>query len=148
MSYEFPTDTSGAGRILTYEMRIWTPYPIHQASEGAAIYGDKGYLVITNRQWTAYNPDHTVLAEGSEPEVGDRHVRNFLDCVKSRERPNADLETIGHPASLFCHAGNAAWRAKRQLELDPATERFVNDRSANALRSRERYRKPWQLPRV
>ncbi len=148
VSYEYPEDESGIGRILSYEMRVWTPYPIHGAAEGAALYGDKGYLVISNRQWTAFNPDHSVLAAGNESEVGDRHVRNFLDCVKSRKKPNADLETIGHPASLYCHAGNAAWRAKRQLELDPLTERFVNDRSANALRTRVSYRRPWLLPRI
>ena len=76
------------------------------------------------------------------------HIRNFLECVKSRQRPNSDLETVGHPASLLCHFGNVAWRVGRTLRIDPATETFVDDDQANALRTRPAYRAPWKLPEV
>jgi len=71
-----------------------------------------------------------------------------VDCVKSRKKPNADLETVGHPSSVFCHAGNIAWRTGRKLTLDAGTETFVNDSEANALRTRKEYRAPWVLPEV
>jgi len=49
---------------------------------------------------------------------------------------------------VLCHAGNIAARVGRTLQLDAATETFVNDEEANALRTRSAYRKPWTLPVV
>ena len=75
-------------------------------------------------------------------------MQNFIDCIKSREKPYCDLETVGHPASVLCHAGNIAARVGRQLSFDAETESFVNDSEANALRTRTEYRRPWVLPEV
>jgi hypothetical protein len=129
-------------------MRIWSPYKTYGADEGAALFGDQGYLVITGSGWRAFDPDDQVVAEGKEGGDDGDHIRNFLDCVKSRRRPNADLGTVGHPSSVFCHAGNVAWRVGRQLELDPETELFTGDTEANAMRTRPEYREPWGLPEV
>ena len=71
------------------------------------------------------------------------HVRNFLDCVKSRELPAADIE-IGHRSTVPCHLGNIAYRTGRKLLWDAGAERFTNDGEANALLTRE-YRVPWRL---
>jgi hypothetical protein len=68
--------------------------------------------------------------------------------MRSREKPAADLETIGHPASLLCHLGNAAWRAGRTLRLDPETYTFIGDDEANRYLTRPEYRKPWLLPEI
>ena len=68
--------------------------------------------------------------------------------MRTRERPAADLETIGHPSSLLCHLGNAAWRAGRTLYFDPQTYTFVNDTEANRYVTRPEYRKPWVLPAI
>lgn len=144
--YEYSVDNE-AGRILTYEMKIWTPYPYMGEAEGSVLFGDEGYLVIGNTRWRAFTPAGEVIAEGRGNNSGTEHIRNFLDCVKSRQPPNADLETVGHPSSVMCHAGNVAWRTGKQLTLDPETELFDDD-EANALRSRPEYRKPWQLPEV
>ena len=148
VSYQYPSRGKSPGRILTYEMRIWSPYKMHGEGEAAVIYGDQGYLVITNNDWRAHDSNDKVIARNKVKDPPAPHVRNFLDCVKSRQRPNADLETIGHPSSIFCHAANVAWKLGRQLELDPDTELFVNDPEANALRTRSEYRKPWTLPEV
>jgi hypothetical protein len=117
-------------------------------SEGAVIYGDKGYLIIGNSRWRAYERGDKLIAEGKGGNDGSEHIQNFLDCMKSRNRPNADLETVGHPSSMLCHAGNLAWRLGRTVTLDLETETFVNDAEANALRTRPEYRKPWELPEV
>ena len=115
---------------------------------GAILYGDKGYLILGNRRWRAYQGRDELVAEGSGNNDGISHVRNFLDCVKSRKKPNADLETVGHPTSILCHSANVAWKLGRQVELDPETELFVGDEEANQLRTRPVYRKPWVLPTV
>lgn len=148
VNYEYPGDDGGAGKILTYEMRVWTPYNYQGEGEGAVVFGDKGYIIIGNRRWRAYGPKHKLLKEVSGNNDGVTHIQNFIDCVKSRKKPNADLETVGHPSSVLCHAGNIAWKLGRQIQLDPETETFVGDAEANALRTRKEYRKPWELPEV
>lgn len=134
-------------KLLTYEMRIWSPYPMNGLGEGAAVYGDKGYIEIGNNGWRAFEGREQIkLVEGDSHERP--HVQNFIDCVKSRNRPFCDLETVGHPASVLCHAGNISARLGRQLTLDAASETFINDNDANALRTRPEYRAPWLLPEV
>ncbi len=145
VTYEYGGKTP---KLLTYEMRIWTPYNFIGESEGAAVYGDKGYIVIGNSSWKAFGPNNAVLAEGTGGSDEAEHVQNFLDCIKTRQRPNADLETVGHPSSLLCHMGNVASRVGRKLVFDAKAETFVNDAEANALRTRPEYRKPWILPEV
>ena len=112
------------------------------------LYGDKGFIIIGNRRWRAYSPDKKMIAQGAGENGGASHMRNFLDCMRSRKRPNADLETIGHPSSILCHSANVSWRVGRQVTLDPKTELFIDDPQANALRTRPEYRKPWELPTV
>jgi hypothetical protein len=122
---------------------------MYDETESAILYGDQGYMVISYRGWRAYQGRGELVAEGkSSPSDTADHVANFLECVKSRARPNADLGTIGHPSSLLCHAANVSWRIGRGVELDSDSESFVDDEEANALRTRPVYRKPWELPKV
>ena len=134
--------------VLYYEMRIWTPYPLEGEAEGAAVFGDKGYIVIGNGRWRAFDGRGKQVADqqGGYNDLG--HVKNFLECIKTRRKPAADLETIGHPSSLLCHLGNASWRAGRTLRFDPATYTFAGDEAANRYLTRPEYRKPWVLPRI
>lgn len=81
-----------------------------------------------------------------DPECQIAHVRNFLDCVKSRRRPVADWE-IGHRTISACHLGVIAYRLGRKVRWDARTERIVGDPEAQA-RTTKRYRAPWTLPEV
>jgi hypothetical protein len=105
-------------------------------------------LVIGNTNWVAYGAKGIELARGEGDSSEVPHVANFIECIQSRAKPNCDLETIGHPASVLCHAGNIAARVGRTLTLDSASETFVGDEEANELRGRKEYRKPWLLPDV
>jgi predicted dehydrogenase len=69
------------------------------------------------------------------------HVRNFLDCVKSRQRPIADIED-GHIANTVCRLGNIAYRVGRRLWWDSTREQAVDDAEANKLVIGT-YRAPW-----
>jgi len=71
------------------------------------------------------------------------HVRNFLDCVKSRQRPAGDIE-IGHKSTAPCLIGNIALRTGMKLKWDGKAERFTNSAEANAMLTRP-YRAPWRL---
>jgi predicted dehydrogenase len=145
VNYEYGGKTP---KLLTYEMRVWSRYSMNGESEGAAVYGDKGYIVIGNRGWKAYTTRNKLVKEMPGDSHEAPHVQNFIDCVKSRKKPYCDLETVGHPASVLCHAGNIAARVGRTLVLDPKTETFIGDKEANALRGRPEWRKPWELPVV
>jgi predicted dehydrogenase len=145
VTYEF---AGTPPRILTYEMRVWAPYRFHDEAEGSAVYGDKGYIVIGNTGWRAYGARNELLQEGSGDSFEGPHVEDFLDCIKTRARPTCDLETIGHRASVLCHAGNIAARVGRTLTLDAESEMFQGDEDANALRGRTEWRSPWTLPDV
>ncbi|MCA9214435.1 MAG: Gfo/Idh/MocA family oxidoreductase [Planctomycetales bacterium] len=139
----------GEGRVMTYEMRIWTPYNMFDETEAAMVLGDNGYVVIGNESWRAFGPKHKLIRNetgGYDNTVA--HVEDFLNCMQTRGKPAADLETVGHPSSLLCHLGNAAWLAGRTLRFDSENYRFIGDDDAQQFLSRPVYRKPWVLPDI
>jgi predicted dehydrogenase len=77
------------------------------------------------------------------PPAGGSHMRNFLDCVRSRRAPAATAE-IGHRSATVCHLGNIALTLGRPLRWDPQAEQFPGDEEATALTWRA-YRSPWVL---
>ena len=81
--------------------------------------------------------------EAAAEDRTDLHAKNFIECVRSRQRPAADVE-IGHKATIVGHLGNIAYRTGRKLRWDAAKEEIVGDVEANALLGRTA-RKPWDL---
>src|SRR5262245_26108898 len=91
------------GCLRTYEMRVWNAYPLHDESEGAAIHGDGGYVVIGNSRWRAYDEKGKLVKEQSGGYNSDvPHARNFLDCLQSRGQPNRHLGNVRHPSTPRC----------------------------------------------
>ena len=87
--------------------------------------------------WTKEIADTT----GSDREQFKLHVRNFLDCVKSRQTPLSDLASA-HRVSTACHLANLSLRLGRKLRWDAAKETIVGDAEARRLLERP-YRAPW-----
>ena len=139
VTFDFP------GKILVYEMRIWSEPRLHDQGEGAAIYGDQGWVLIHNSGWKGFDGGGKVLMQGGDSKAQELHIRNFLDAVKSRRREDLNQEIgQGHVSSVMCHAGNIAWRTGKKLRFDPKTETF-DDAEANRFLGRE-YRKGYELP--
>jgi hypothetical protein len=134
--------------VLTYEMRVWCAYPFEGEAEGAGVFGDGGYIIIGNSRWRAFDAKGKLVKEESAGYNDAGHAQNFIDCMHSRQKPAADLETVGHPSSMLCHLGNAAWRAGRTLRFDPETYTFSEDSNASQFITRPEYRKPWLLPKI
>ena len=71
------------------------------------------------------------------------HVKNFIDCMDSRKKPNSDVE-IGHNSMIACHLGNIAYRTGKTIKWDVEKERVIGDVEAQKLVMKE-YRAPWKL---
>lgn len=91
-------------------------------------------------------PDET-WARSLEDQTGDPraqfklHVRNFLDCVRSRQEPIADLESA-HRVATACHLANLSLRMSRRLQWDPVRESIIGDAEAARMMVQP-YRAPW-----
>jgi predicted dehydrogenase len=81
--------------------------------------------------------------EASGQDATDLHVKDFIDCVRSRKQPAADVE-IGHRAATVAHLGNIAYRTGRKLRWEAGREEIRDDPQAAALLARAA-RKPWDL---
>ncbi len=99
--------------------------------------GDSGKYAVSSQALLALGV--TGEAPG-QPHVS--HVRDFLNCVKSRGKPrvNADVACQSH---IACHAANIAIFLGRKLAYDPKKNEFVGDEQANRLRA-EAAREPWR----
>ena len=82
-----------------------------------------------------------VVGEGSEQHLA--HVRNFLDCVKSRQQPVSNVEQ-GHRSTTAAHLGNIALHTGRKIHWDAEKEQVIDDGEANKMLRRQ-YRKPWEV---
>jgi predicted dehydrogenase len=138
VQYAYPRAT------IVWEHRLWSTHGVEGRSAAAAFYGELGTLVVDRGGWKVYDLAETIASDASEQPIS--HLRNFVDCIKNRSRPAADIET-GHVSSALCHLGNIAYRVGREVTFAPETAAFTSDREANLLLSRA-YRSPWELPSV
>jgi predicted dehydrogenase len=109
-------------------------------TEGTIILNDSGYEIITERK-------RANLDSEKKPGTGDphpAHVRNFLDCVKSRKPPVLSLDK-GHHVSTLAHLGNIAFRTGHKIVWDANAEKVSGDAEADVLVGCD-YRAPWKLP--
>ena len=140
------------GKMLMFEMRIWNPYGMDGQENGVAVYGSEGMVHIGRweRAWgyKVFDRKGKLMdktEEARDDPHGDTHGRNFIDCVKSRKAPNAEIE-IGHTSSMHSHLANILVRTGRNFKFDPKTETIPGDAEANR-RLRREYRKHWATPR-
>ena len=147
MGQDDPVSAVAAGGVYHYKDGRTAPDTIHVLLEyrqewtatfeatlapglqgsGIEMVGTEGRLVITRRRYTFY-PKRERGAPVPEPVVveaeGDMtvdHVNNFVDCVRSRKRPNGDV-WVGHRSAQASHLGNIAYLEKRRLKFDPDRE--------------------------
>ncbi|NOX53637.1 MAG: hypothetical protein GXP27_04215 [Planctomycetes bacterium] len=114
--------------------------------------GEKCKIEINRNKFTTNPPDF--VKDPPDPAVAKPwegpgwiarpHLQNWLDCIKTRQRPNADVE-IGHRSVTVCHLANIARELGRRLRWDPIREQFVGDDEANAKLTRPR-RRGYELP--
>jgi predicted dehydrogenase len=138
----------------------------HGKPTGISFYGSEGMLIAdwdgwevipestayfhTTDNWKSGYFKRTLKGAGVAPQPSRGkdaravHVRNFLDCMKTRKRPNADVE-ICHNTMMLCHLGNIAQRTGRKVVWDSAGHRIKDHAEAQVLTGRE-FRMPWAMP--
>ena len=84
-----------------------------------------------------------LLGDASSADSTTGLIRDFLDCVKSRQTPLCPLEE-GHRSTSFAHLANIALATKERLHWDAVNERFLNSEKANEMLGYE-YRRPWTI---
>jgi len=130
------------GVELVFREKGWIPLgscPVRFEGEtGWVETGDSGRLALSS---PALRAGRTVAEIDGYPATF--HVRDFLDCVKTRGRPkgNADAACNAH---IACHAANIAIHLDRPVRFDTVTNEFPGDGEANRLRS-EALREPWRM---
>ena len=110
---------------------------------GVRFTGSDGWIWVTRGNIEASAPDilTSPLAATERLYASDDHMKNFFDCIRSRQQPICEAE-IGHRSATVCHLGVLALRLGRKLRWNPQSEKFVDDKEANGWLARE-MRAPW-----
>jgi predicted dehydrogenase len=146
MDQDNPIAASAAGGVYNYKdgrtapdtINVLLEYPAEWTAtfeatlapgirgEGIEMCGTEGKLLITRQQF-----EFLPAGKGAQPvvvkaerELTIDHVENFLDCVRTRKRPNGDVY-IGHRSAQASHLGNIAYLQKRRVKFDPAREEIL-----------------------
>ena len=123
----------------------WPYWPL--SSCRVEIYGTKQLMYLGRHGcgWQVVEADGKVVAQDKGKFPDQWHQPNFIDCVRSRKQPNADI-AVCHASACLIHLGVAAYRVgKKQLLFDGPSERFTNSDEANAL-LKPAYRKQYRVP--
>ena len=124
---------------------------IHESTKDAfndvVFYGDEGTLYVDRRGITA-DPKSAVDSPfgGKDwrlPDIGRSHRRNWIDCIRSRKRPVADVSYGAH-TSILCSLANHGYQLRRDLQWDAKKYQFQGDPEANTLIDRPG-RGEWKL---
>lgn len=114
---------------------------------GEAFYGTKGTIFSDRVGYELFLGGRGASAEPKSVagrDCTDLHTRNFIDCIRSRQRPVADAE-IGHKSTNVAHLGNISYKVGgRKIRWDPDKEQILDDPQAAALLERKA-RQPWDL---
>ena len=155
--------------MLSFELTWWTPYMIKVprtpennirwnsnlfpewqfTGTRIEIYGSNGimYLGRHGGGWQTFdNKGETGPSMGGIMPINE-HIANFLDCIRSRQLPNADVEKA-HVSQAISHMAYISYRSGNQLlKIDGATERFIENDEANRLLARpDGGRAAWKIP--
>jgi predicted dehydrogenase len=134
------------GFVCTYENREGNGFPLDGHGYGIYFHGTEATLFLDRGGFriTPEGEDEGVPMQAqSLPESHARHMRNFLDCVRTRQAPVSDIE-IGHRSTSTAILGNISYRTGRQITWDRETETIPGDTEASKLLDRA-YRAPWTL---
>ena len=120
VQFDYPDAT------IAWEHRLWSTRAPEGRSDGTAFYGELGTLVIDRGGYKIYGRSEAPVSDGHRAD--DAHIANFIDCLRSRQTPAADIAT-GATSSTLCHLGNLSHRLGRELTQDDLAANVDDDTS-------------------
>jgi predicted dehydrogenase len=114
--------TNAVAKVIPGGHPVGGPQPVEEGPE---------------ESWTTPEKDET----GDAPRDYRHHARNFLDSIKSKKQPIADLDS-SHKVAIACHLANISLKTGRKITWDAEKEQIVGDAKANEMLVRP-YRAPW-----
>ena len=149
VTYEFP-----AGRIVVFGMyetcgnqtMARGGYIEMRGTKGSLFANDNGFEVVPERGGQFQDSSdrmEPMKVPSTDGNLTAQHARNFLDCIKSREKPTADVEE-GHRSTTMSLLAKISHATRLRLEWDAGGEQITNSEEANSMLHYE-YRQPWKL---
>lgn len=128
----------------TFDSHSCDPHGFEDCAFGVMFYGEKATVVISTNSYKIYDRNNKQIEE-KKKQGGERHFQNFIDCVRSGNRPNGDIAEC-QKSTMLCHLANIAYRTGHTINFDLATKKIAADSDADQLWKRE-YRAGWE-PKV
>jgi predicted dehydrogenase len=140
VTYHYP------GFIGAYESRTENPFPMYNSGYGTAFHGTKATLMVNRGGYAIFKngPGAVPVVENNHElaEMNVPHWRNFMECIRSRQRPTSDIENCVR-STLTCVLANLSLRHGVTLSWD---DRAMTVKEPEALPYlAARYRAPWKL---
>ena len=138
---------------ISWEHTAGTQNGPYGRSYGLAFVGNDATLVIDRSGWELFpevqNGEYKIPSmppKRGDEESHDKHVKNWLDCIRDKKEPNCPIEN-GRLVAMYAHMGNIALRSNSRLEWNETTQSFGRNEAANALIT-PLYRQPWSFPKL
>ena len=142
------------GTIIQNEVRsLCTNTEGKADSSDCFLYSDLGWMSFSGDGYKTYfgtkNEPGPARSEDDFPvEERSNGWKNFIDCVRSRRMEDLDNDILeGHMSAALGHLGVISYRTGRKLVFNPEAEKFIKDREADKLLTRD-YRKPYSMPQT
>jgi predicted dehydrogenase len=132
---------------IRYNRKLFPNWPF--LSDRMEIYGTEGmmYLGRHGAGWQVLGTNSKLIAEGGGYFPDEEHHKNFIECIKTRKKPNANIEQ-GHKSATLVHLANLSYRiGKKQIFYDGTAEKVTNSEEANKI-SRGTYREGYVIPEI
>ena len=152
VEYTCPHNEFGEGLVARYAngVKMVLSQKGWRGSCGVRFEGTEGWVSVADHYTTpdvsspAMMSDFNRIVQEYEARTQHpmNHMRDLLDCIKTR-RPTVANAEVAHRTMSTCHAANICVWLDRDMKWDPVKEEFINDDEANRLRSRA-LRSPWQ----
>ncbi len=146
------------GKILQFGTRGLFTNAEDGIKIGNLFYGTKGWMHVNGGTWKTYfgrknepGPSNATAGEFADPmnlggAGGGGHFGNFIAALRANNRKFLTCDIYeGHMSTALPHLANISYRVKRDLRFDGETERFIGDKEADRLLTRD-YREPYVVP--
>ena len=130
----------------TKSTACWKCGTLRCQDHGSEFIGERGTIIVDRAavRWFPKDEDDSESGPSETLHGKNTHWQNFVDCLKSRVAPRANIESLAKVTTL-CHLGNISWQAQTTVKWDAKSQDISNRAARHAMAYEREYRKPWEL---